>query len=271
MALSFAEWYRQYAASRGQALSPEVQNLLNNNTLTNPQYETGFSNLMSDMGRIGRAGNDNRNTLAQTARTNAYNAGLSDETEVQQDQRTAGNPVLGTQEAITYKIKMGPDGRAYRQAYLNTASNFSARRWGGSDEKATQWKARQDLNAARDKITGDLQGDMTTSLGKQGDDERGVERQLQTLSGEYLADKVKNAPQAPSTGSGGGGGDGGGGGGGAPAPPPPRDPFRGIAVGGILGRYDASPNDTKLRNAYGAGNYTVKRAGNGKFVVVRTR
>jgi hypothetical protein len=274
MALSFAEWYKQYAQKNGLTLSPEIQSALNNNTLTDPTYETRHKNLSLKLGTTGDDYNSNRNTAAQTARTSAYDAGLSDETSVLEDQRTAGDTNLGTRDAVTYKIKMGPDGRAYRQAYLNTAASFSARKWGGSDEQATQWKARQDLNAARDKITTGLTTDQSTSLTNQGREEQDVMGDMATNASDYAKWRVGATPAAPATSGSGGGGSGGG----TPDPTPPAaapDRYRGVAVGGVLGKYDgSSPNTKTLDTAWGAGNYKIKNVGTAKapkYQVIRTR
>ena len=275
MALSFSDWYRAYAnqpGMGGSAVSDPILEQLARN-VTNPAYETAFQTLLTKLGNVGRNASGSRAKMAEDARTAAFTQGLSDETETLQDRRVAGNASLGTSDAITYKIKMGPDGRAYRQAFLNTSSNFGARGWGGSEEKAAQWRARQDLNTARDTITTGLAGDQNQSLLKQGTDEGDVMGDLSKNVTDYGAWKVDKMPQSPGSGTSSPSNPGSG----TPAPDPAPaaaaapDKFRGVKVGGILGTYGKSPVDKTLAGAYGAGNYKVKKAGNGKFVVVRTR
>lgn len=274
MALSFQDWYRAYANQPnmgGAAVSDPVLNQLGLN-VTNPAFETDFQRLLTKLGGVGSQANSDREGYANTARTAANTQGLSDETQVLEDKRTAGNAALGTSDAVTYKVKLGPDGRAYRQAYLTTSANYGARGWGGSEEAASQWRARQDLNSARDNITDGLTGQQNTSVVQQGKDESSVMGDISKNVTDYGTWKVGNMPQSPNMGGGTSGGTSGGDQPGqqAAAPPAP-DKFRGIGVNGILGKYDTNPNADTLNRAYGAGNYKINKAGNGKFVVVRTR
>lgn len=271
MALSFQDWYKAYAnqAGAGSVADPVLQQL--NLNVTNPAFETDFQRLLARIGTIGTSANASREGLANDTRRAANQQGLSDETQVLEDSRKAGNASLGTADAITYKVKLGPDGRAYRQAYLNTSASFGARGWGGSQEKAAQWKARQDLNTARDNLTDDLSTGQNKSLITQGTDEGNAMGDLSKAVTDYGTWKVNNMPQSPNMGSGTNTGGGGGEQPSQPAAPAAPDRFRGIQVGGVLGTYGSSPNERTLRNAYGAGNYRINRAGNGRFVVVRTR
>lgn len=273
MALSFQDWYRAYAnqpGMGGSAVSDPVLAQLANN-VTNPQYETNFQALLTKLGGIGSMANADREKSANTARRTAWDRGLSDETQVEQAGTKAGNAGLGTADAITYKIKMGPDGRAYRQAYLNTGASFGARGWGGSEEKAAQWKARQDLNTARNDLTDGLSSEQNQSVIKQGTDEGDVIGDISKTVTDYGQWKVDKMPQSPNMGGSGAGGGDAGAGGGTPAAPPAPDRFRGIAVGGVLGKYDAKPNTKTLDAAYLPGNYKINKAGNGKYVVTRLR
>ena len=275
MALSFADWYKAYAAQNGVPLSSQVQSLLNNNAYTDPAYELNHQRFMGQLGGIARDYNNAREGAAQSARTSAWNQGLSDETQVQQNGPAVnGNAALGTGDAVSYKIKMGPDGKAYRQAYLNTGAQFGARRWGGSDEQATQWKARQDLNAQRDALTTGLttkQSELTT---EQGQKEGSVITDLGKNASDYTGEMVKNAPSSPKTEPAAGGSD--------PAGDPAASPTAGInfgnvKVGGVLGTYAMDPNRDTLKK-WGEGNYKVvygSQVKNGKrvpkFTVIRTR
>lgn len=256
----------------GAVLSDPVLAQLANN-VTNPQYETDFRNLLTRLNTIGKTANSDRETLANRARTSAFDQGLSDETSVEELKRVAGDATLGTADAVTYKIKMGPDGRAYRQAYLNTGANFGARNWtGGSEEKAAQWKARQDLNSARDTLTDNLSTSQNASVIKQGTDEGDTMGDIAKNVTDYGAWKVEKTPQSPSGGATGGSGSSDAGGDTQGASPAAKDPFRGIAVNGILGRYAKAPDTKVLDSAYKPGNYkVVKRGGNKGYVVVRTK
>jgi hypothetical protein len=279
MAISFSDWYKAYANQPGMggtSLSDPVLERLSKN-LTNPGFESNFQSLLTRLGNVGTSANSKRNLMANETKTAAFDRGLSDETSVEELDRRAGNAGLGTKDAVTYKIKMGPDGRAYRQAYLNTSANFGARGWGGSEEKASQWRARQDLNTQRDSLTNNLTTGQNDSILNQGRDEGDVIDGLAKNVTDYAEWKVdpKNMPQSP------GGGDGGSGSGGGtpdpnsgqPAAPAATDYFRGIAVGGTLGTYAFDPKRSTLNNVYrvkGGGDYKVVKRGN-KYVVIRTK
>jgi hypothetical protein len=271
MALSFSDWYKAYAAKNGVPLSDAVQGLLNNNTLTDPTYELNHQRLIGQLGGVAGTYNTAREGAAQGARTSAWNQGLSDETQVEQDGATVkGDAAIGTGDSMSYKIKMGPDGKAYRQAYLNTGAQFGARRWGGSDERGAQWKARQDLNAQRDTLTTGLtakQGELTT---EQGQKEGGVITDLSKNAGDYSGWQIQNAPAAPKDGSGAGASEDPAG----DAPTAAPDRYKGIAVGGVLGTYNKAPNTDTLNKAWLKGSYKVVNKGTAKapkYQVIRTR
>ena len=267
MALSYADWYKAYAAKSGVALPAGYDDA----AFTNPTYELNHQRLMGQLGGYAGTYNTARQGAAQEARTSAYDQGLSDETNVEQSGATvAGDPTLGTGDSMSYKITMGPDGRAYRQAYLNTGAQFGARRWGGSDEQGAQWKARQDLNAGRDRLTtglGTKQGGLTADQGKA---EGGTITDLSSNAGDYSSWKVKTAADAKAPA---GGSD-------APDPGTPDAPaaavdkYRGIGIGGVLGTYGQAPNTDTLNKRWDKGSYKVVNKGTAKaprYVVTRTK
>lgn len=263
MAISFQEWYNQYANLPGATqIAPNILAALSNN-VTNPSYEIGFGNLRTQLGQIGSSYNTGRNTLAQSTRSAANVAGLSDRTDVEEASRTAGNDVLGTTGAVTYKVRMGPDGRAYRQAFLSTGANVGSRSWGGSDDKAGQWSARQALNTQKSRMLDDFTTKQNQSVLDQGRDETGKIGEIATNISDYGQWKIGATPNSPS------GLDAAGGGGASDAPPADDGPD--VPANNIIWKGANAPNKAAInalaKNKYGGRKVVIKKRGGNKGYV----
>lgn len=263
MAINYAQWFAQYANSLG--LTPEQLQQLQTN-VTDPTQEYKFERLLGDINTIGSDANARRERLAQDVRSNAYNSGLADYSTVSEANRVAGRAALNQADRVTYKIVMGPDGRAYRQAFLNNAAAVGRRSWGGSDDKASQWSSKQALNTERAKLQDAFSTSQNDTLTKQGEDERGVQDSLLTGVMDYGKWKVQNMPQSPAgQAAEAAPGD-------APSPDAPAAPAaRSFVWEGQHDPRKSKKGTATLNSRYKAGKWVVKRRGpnaKSKYVVV---
>lgn len=268
MAVSYADWFAQYANTLG--LAPETLQQLQSN-VTDPGKEYALMQLLNGAGgmnEIGTQANSARERLAQGVRTNAYDAGLSDYSTVSTDKTVAGNRALNEADRVTYKVVMGPDGRAYRQAFLNNAAAVGRRSWGGSDDRSTQWTSRQALNANRAKLQDNFTTSQNDTITQQGADERAKRGEFEKGIIDYGKWKIDNMPQSPA------GQPAAAAPGAAPAPdaaPPAAAASRPFVWEGQHDPRKHAKASATLNKKYGAGMWTVKRRGpnaKSKFVVV---
>jgi hypothetical protein len=243
--MSYYDWL--IANTSDPAIRAQYQAQHDANPLTNPLYESQFGGYLTQLGQLAGTYNTAREGAANISALSAKNSGLSDTTSVLTDQTVAGNDTLGTKPSMTYKIVMGPDGRAYRQAFMSVGAQVGARNWGGSEDVSRNWSARQDLNAQRTKLGTDLTTEQSRLTGEQGKEQTGITTNMNNLIGNYGKWKIDNA--AASTQPSGANDDAG-----APAAPTTTSFYR----------YGAKPNTSKFDQDYGAGNWKVGSRGKGK-------
>jgi len=249
MALNYYEWL--IANTKDPALKAAYQSQQATSPSTNPLYEGRWAGIMAKLGQLSGNWNTKRQTNATNASLFAKESGLSDETSVAESARTAGDATLGTGDSVSYKIVMGPDGKAYRQAYMSQQANVGARNWGGSEDTSRQWQARQDLNAQRDKLTTGLGTDQAGTVINQGTELTGLTDQAQGIAGDYGGWKVDTAAAAKAVADAAAGG--GGGGDDAPA-----------ALKTTIYKYAKTPSKKTLTDRFGATGYTLAKRGGGK-------
>lgn len=99
---------------------------------------------------------------------------------------------------ITYKLKLGPDGRLYRQAYMKVADTMAARGvYSSSLISDTNRQNQQNLDAARDSITRGYDNQVFQLGQQQGEQTRDINQQIQEGRLNYAQYQADNPAMIP--------------------------------------------------------------------------
>jgi hypothetical protein len=203
---------------------------------TDAGRETGILNLYGQLNELPARYNLQRNRAATGTQAGLLDAGFFDQVGLssqeapstaqkaafKDDQREVTNPdgtkstvtvrvpVLSDYAAgdakpvgdITYKLKYGPDGRLYRQAYTRAADTFAARGvYSSSLLRDSQGQSRQSLDTARDQSIRNYNNTVNQIASNQSDDTTSINRQIGTENTGYTQWTGQQDVTLPSMGT----------------------------------------------------------------------
>jgi hypothetical protein len=187
--------------------------------------ELGIGQLYTARNLLPRQYNSQRNTAATNSRAGLLDAGFFDNIDISSEEgaRTGKSATFETYDIdgqpggqqgrrvvtaddpqyegnVTYKFKYGPDGRLYRQAYMNTANSFASRGvYSSSLVGDTNRRNLQSMDASRDQSIRNYNNLVDQIGGNQATDDRNLTNQIDTGNVAYQASTAGADVNVPST------------------------------------------------------------------------
>jgi hypothetical protein len=187
--------------------------------------ELGIGQLYTARNLLPRQYNSQRNKAATNSRAGLLDAGFFDNIDITSEEgaRTGKSATFedydidgqpGGQQGrrvvtaddpqyegnIEYKFKYGPDGRLYRQAYMNTANSFASRGvYSSSLVGDTNRRNLQSMDASRDQSIRNYNNLVDQIGGNQATDDRNLTNQIDTGNVAYQASTAGADVTVPST------------------------------------------------------------------------
>jgi hypothetical protein len=209
------------AARRDSTMEQNILNIVRDRNLLPAQYNqqrnraaTNFRSGMLDGGFFDFINMDSQETktdkdgkplasyMSFVERDNPSNPQAQRVMSLQETGRPEGQPEF--EGNITYRFTYGPDGRIYRQAYMNNANTFAARGVSGSLVSDAQRRSRRSIDTARDQSIRNYNETVETIAGNQGTDtiNTGNTEYKRYTSGQDVTVPSSAAGAAPADASG---------------------------------------------------------------------